>query len=191
MLSGPRAFLGSICSSRFFTSSVVTVKLSREALVRDGSFGGARRGSGTDILEEKWAASSSALSLSRIATDPSGLTRGGMALSAERPCCCFTPLHHSLLPTDWPLSLVFITSFQRCIACFSPGSCSCRLLCVRFYYTEKDGTCNATKPYSWCPRLSCTDSRTRADHLVLIYMTGWAHILVVETEGLLSSPLGC
>lgn len=96
---GLRAFLGSVCSSSFFTYSMVGVKLSREALMRAGSFWGARRGSGTDIFQ-KWAAKNSALFLHRKTIDPSGLMSGGMELSAERSCRYFTLLHHSLLLND-------------------------------------------------------------------------------------------
>ena len=63
MLSGPIALLGSVWSSSFFTSSSVTVRISKVALVRGGIFGGVWEGSGTVILEEKCVASNSALSL--------------------------------------------------------------------------------------------------------------------------------
>lgn len=50
---------------------------------------GMRRGSITDILKAKWTVTTSALSLSLVATDPSGLVpiwsgERGMVLSAER-----------------------------------------------------------------------------------------------------------
>lgn len=61
ILSDTRALLGPDGNSRFFTSSVIIERLSREALVRGDSTVMARKWSGTDILEEQWSASNSAV----------------------------------------------------------------------------------------------------------------------------------
>ena len=58
----------------FLTCSVVTVRPSREAFVRDGISGTWREGSGTDIFDEKRDDNNSVLSLSRIATESSGIS---------------------------------------------------------------------------------------------------------------------
>lgn len=63
ILSGPNAFLGSNCCSCSITSDVVTVRLVREALVRVSVKGGESGESGTEILDEKYAARLSACTL--------------------------------------------------------------------------------------------------------------------------------
>ena len=118
MLSGPSAFFGSTRLSYCSTSSLVMVMFPSAALVRVGTAGGARSGSPTDILVEKWAANNCALSWSRVTTEPSGFDSRGMLSSGEKPCYCLMLLHHSLLPTDWPVSFCLRWSFQLFIAYF-------------------------------------------------------------------------
>ena len=73
MLSGPNALFVSTCDKRCCTSLVVMVKVERFALVRTGTGGVERSGSGTVILLEKTDASTSALSLLLVATVPSDM----------------------------------------------------------------------------------------------------------------------
>ena len=79
MLFGPTAFLGSVCSSRFFTSCVVSMRHSREAFVEDGISGGWCQGSGMDIFDKKWDPNCSTLSFLHAPTDPSGEWRNSVS----------------------------------------------------------------------------------------------------------------